>query len=226
MTAQALDENGDPIPGATGQCSFTVDRTPPTTTATVDPSGWSQQATVTLAADDGTGSGVVQTLYSINGGPEQVYTGPFTVATEGAQVSFASTDMAGNQEATQTVSPKVDTTAPVTTDDAGSAWHAGPWSLTLTPTDPLGPDGSHSGMSGGSATTAVLARQRRELAERHDCGLPALEARRRLGHLPGALPLHRRRRQHRADQVDHGADRQLAADVERRPHRRAATRPP
>ena len=41
----------------------------------------------------------------------------------------------------------------MTTDDAGSVWHAGPWSLTLTPTDPLAADGSHSGMSGGSAGT-------------------------------------------------------------------------
>jgi hypothetical protein len=153
VTARTLDEKGDPIPGATGQCSFTVDRTAPTTTATLDPSGWSQQATVALATDDGTGSGVAQTVYSINGGPEQVYAGPFTVATESAQVSFASTDMAGNQEPTQTVSPKVDTTAPTTTDDAGSTWHAGPWSLALTRLTPLAADGSHAGMTGGSAGT-------------------------------------------------------------------------
>ena len=153
VISQALDADGDPIAGAKGQCTFTVDRTAPTTTATIDPSGWSRQATVALATDDGTGSGAAHTLYSINGGPEQVYAGPFTVATEGAQVTFSSTDMAGNREATQTVSPKVDITSPVTTDNAGSAWHAGPWSLALTATDPLAPDGSHSGMSGGSAGT-------------------------------------------------------------------------
>jgi hypothetical protein len=153
VVAQALDVNGDPLADAKGQCSFTVDRSAPTTTATLDPSGWSQQAKVTLAADDGVGSGVAQTLYSINGGPEQVYAGPFTVATEGAQVAFSSTDTAGNQEPPRTVSPKVDTTAPTTTDNAGSGWHAGPWSLALTPTDPLAADGSHAGMSGGSAGT-------------------------------------------------------------------------
>ena len=149
VTAQALDENGDPIPGARSQCSFAVDRTAPTTTATVDPSGWSKQATITLAADDGTGSGVAQTLYSVDGGPEQAYAGPFTVATESAQVTFSSTDLAGNQEATEYISPQVDTTAPSTTDNTDGSWHKAPVTVALTPTDNAG----GSGMSGGDART-------------------------------------------------------------------------
>ncbi len=52
---------------------------------------------------------------------------------------------------------RVDTVAPVTTDDADpgglATWHAGPWSLTLSPTDPPASDGSHSGMAGGAAQT-------------------------------------------------------------------------
>jgi cytochrome c len=45
----------------------------------------------------------------------------------------------------------------VTTDNANpggvATWHAGPWTMTLTPADPLAGDGSHSGMVGGQATT-------------------------------------------------------------------------
>ncbi len=51
----------------------------------------------------------------------------------------------------------LDTTPPVTTDNANPGgvvtWHAGPWTLTLSPSDPLATDGSHAGMVGGPAKT-------------------------------------------------------------------------
>jgi len=62
-------------------------------------------------------------------------------------------DIAGNTSPVIGSTIALDTVAPVTTDDAGSAWHAGPWSLTLSPTDPLAGDGSHAGMVGGQAQT-------------------------------------------------------------------------
>jgi hypothetical protein len=57
-------------------------------------------------------------------------------------------DNAGNGGATATRIVRIDTTPPVTADNAGSgSWHPGPFTLRLTPSD----DGS--GMSGGQATT-------------------------------------------------------------------------
>jgi hypothetical protein len=66
-------------------------------------------------------------------------------------------DAAGSWGDTSSVQVNIDTTPPVTTDNANPGglptWHAGPWTMTLTPTDPPAGDGSHSGMVGGQATT-------------------------------------------------------------------------
>jgi large repetitive protein len=104
----------------------------------------------TLATDDGTGSGVARTVYSINGGPEQVYSGPFAFATEDAQVTFASIDEADNHETTRTVSPKIDATPPITTaSGADGLWHNSAVTVNFTATDNAG----GSGMVGGQAKT-------------------------------------------------------------------------
>jgi hypothetical protein len=59
---------------------------------------------VTLTATDNL-SGIAATTYQINGGSVHTYSGKFTVAGSGAhQVTFHSTDRAGNGEATQSVS--------------------------------------------------------------------------------------------------------------------------
>ena len=66
-------------------------------------------------------------------------------------------DTAGAAGPTAQRTVRVDTVAPITTDNANpgglSTWHAGPWSLALSPTDPPASDGSHSGMVGGAAQT-------------------------------------------------------------------------
>ena len=66
-------------------------------------------------------------------------------------------DTAGAVGPTVQRTVRVDTVAPITTDNANpgglSTWHAGPWSLALSPTDPSASDGSHSGMVGGAAQT-------------------------------------------------------------------------
>ncbi|HEY3331062.1 MAG TPA: PQQ-binding-like beta-propeller repeat protein [Capsulimonadaceae bacterium] len=85
-----------------------IDFTAPLTTAVVN------GAVVTLTASDAL-SGVATTLFSIDGGSQSAYNGPFTVAGDGAHtVSFSSVDVAGNAEAAKSVSLTVDTTAPVT----------------------------------------------------------------------------------------------------------------
>jgi hypothetical protein len=61
---------------------------------------------VTLTATDPSpGSGVASTVYQVNGGTVTTYTAPFTVSTAGANtITFHSTDVAGNVEATETAS--------------------------------------------------------------------------------------------------------------------------
>ena len=77
-----------------------IDVTMPTTTASVAPSNGSTSGdhTVTLSAIDNL-SGIAQTLYEIDGGNPQTYSGPFNIAGgEDRTVTFWSVDKAGNIE--------------------------------------------------------------------------------------------------------------------------------
>ncbi len=113
-----------------------IDTTAPVTTATTDPSGWTNgDVTVTLSATDQGGSGLNATYYKIGDGDPQTYSGPFTVSTA-AQISYWSTDRAGNAEQVNTLDPQIDTTAPVTTATTDpSDWTNGPVTVTLAATD-------------------------------------------------------------------------------------------
>ncbi|HEX4687644.1 MAG TPA: PxKF domain-containing protein [Nocardioides sp.] len=96
-----------------------IDRHPPVTTAsapTAPPSGWFTGAVeVSLDATDAL-SGVGETTYSIDGAAPKMYSGSFDVTGEGKhQVTFHSTDVAGNVEAAPTpLDVWIDTTAPAT----------------------------------------------------------------------------------------------------------------
>ncbi len=75
-----------------------IDKTAPHTSATL-----SGNMVVTLTRTDSL-SGVVSTVYQIDGGAAQTYTAPFTVSKPGSHtVAFHSTDYAGNVETTQSV---------------------------------------------------------------------------------------------------------------------------
>jgi hypothetical protein len=97
-----------------------IDRHPPVTTASapaVPSSGWyTSSVEVTLHATDAL-SGVDATTYSIDGGAPTAYTGSFDVTGDGKhQVTFYSTDVAGNvEEAPAPLDLWIDTTAPTTT---------------------------------------------------------------------------------------------------------------
>lgn len=95
----------------------------PTTDAQGIPSDWtSETVTVTLEAAD-IGRGVASTVYSVNDGGETGYSGPFTVSEEGVTtLDFKSTDLAGNVEATQTATVKIDKTAPEITLSPASSY--------------------------------------------------------------------------------------------------------
>lgn len=97
-----------------------VDRSRPTTTATVSDasgSGWHRgAATVTLTAADN-GSGVAETFYVLDQGSQKAYDGPIEVTGDGLhEVTFWSRDRAGNvEQAGAPVTLQVDGAAPRTT---------------------------------------------------------------------------------------------------------------
>ena len=103
---RALDGAGNV--SATHSCTIWIDTQAPSTTASGladdDLSGWtSASRTVELTPDDGMGSGVAVTTYSVDGGPSQTYTGAFVVSGAGQHpVTYSSTDAAGNLEAPKT----------------------------------------------------------------------------------------------------------------------------
>jgi len=88
------------------------DTTAPVTTASTDPTGWTNgKVDVTLTAADAGGSGLDTTWYQIGNGPATPYSGPIT-ATDATPITYWSTDKAGNKEAPNTLTPQIDTTAP------------------------------------------------------------------------------------------------------------------
>jgi alpha-L-rhamnosidase len=105
---RATDAAGNVSP--TGSRTLRVDRTPPTTTATV------RGAVVTLAATDAA-SGVAGSEYRIGDGAWQAYTAPVTVPGTAPQtVGYRSTDKAGLVEQARSVAVRpeaADTTRPV-----------------------------------------------------------------------------------------------------------------
>jgi internalin A len=93
-----------------------LDTTPPVTTISGGPFGvWTNSVPVSfnLSATDA-GSGVASTLYTLNGGNAQVYSGASVpVSVDGVtEVSYWSTDNADNMETARTATIKIDTVAP------------------------------------------------------------------------------------------------------------------
>jgi hypothetical protein len=143
----AVDVAGNPGPTSTRQ--VIIDTTPPVTTDNA-PSGWQGHAvTVTLTPKD-TGSGMsggqAGTWYSIDGGAATPGTS-VAVGNGTHTVTYYSRDAAGNVETAHSVTVKVDTAPPVTTDDAPSGWQTHAVTVKLTPSD------AGSGMVGGQAGT-------------------------------------------------------------------------
>ena len=125
--------------------AFTISITTPVTTASLaGPQGtdgyYTGDVTVTLTAKSAS-STVSGTFYSVDGGAQQTYTAPFAVSGDSAHtVTFHSTDAAGDTEAPQTVTAKIDAVAPTTTAGAsgpqnGAGVYTGAVSVTLAATD-------------------------------------------------------------------------------------------
>ncbi|HEX8500818.1 MAG TPA: pectinesterase family protein, partial [Pyrinomonadaceae bacterium] len=123
--------------------------------------GWhNADVTVTLAAGDNPGgSGLHEIIYSVNGATHHVHGTPATVAVtaEGTTViTFYSKDEAGNSEAPQTFTVKLDKTAPVISDVTRTAANAAGWNNTdvvagYTATDAL------SGFDSGASLSGTLS---------------------------------------------------------------------
>jgi hypothetical protein len=123
--------------------TFTASTTVPTTSATglTDSSSWvaSDPRSVTLTGDDGDGSGIAHTYYTIDGGGQQTYAGAFDISAEGPHwVTYWSVDLLGNAETPQTGYVNIDTSAPaVTPSGYDTAWHRHAVPVTITATDLL-----------------------------------------------------------------------------------------
>jgi C1A family cysteine protease len=126
--------------------AFTVaasgDTTPPVTTASGVPSGWSQTpATLIFSVDDGVGVGGQTTFASVDGGSYQPHLSLMLSSDGTHTVSYYSIDKAGNAEAPKSVTVKIDGTKPSTTAtnlqaSATTGWlSAGSVNVVLTPTD-------------------------------------------------------------------------------------------
>jgi outer membrane protein assembly factor BamB len=126
--------------------SFTVDTTPPITTASVSgpagTNGWYTGAVqVTLSASDASGA---TSYYRLDGAAAQASSGPVTVSGDAVHsVEYWSVDGAGNGETHRTLEVKIDGTAPTLAWGAptpaanAGGWNNGPVDLPYTTADNL-----------------------------------------------------------------------------------------
>ena len=115
-----------------------IDAAAPVTQAAVSgtsgTNGWYRSAVqVSLSASDSL-SGVQNSYYRVDGGASQTYAGSFSISASGQHtVDYWSTDIAGNIEATRSVSIKIDTIAPLVTATANpSTANKNPRPVTVT----------------------------------------------------------------------------------------------
>jgi len=142
----ATDELGNEEAHHTG-CVNIDTLAPVTTDDYAGGSAWQTgPVSFTLKADDAT-SGVAGTIWSVDGGASQSGTDVIVTGDGEHTVTYASTDAAGNVEATHSVTVRIDAGAPATADDAPPGWRTSDTTVTLTPKD------AFSGMTGGYATT-------------------------------------------------------------------------
>ena len=110
--------------------------------------GWrNTPAQITLSPTDAR-SGVAASYYTVDGGPAQTYSGPFTVDGSGVhQVSYWSVDNVGNTEVPKSTEVKIDKDAPTTESSlsgplGNNDYYTGNVQVTLTATDNLSGVGS------------------------------------------------------------------------------------
>lgn len=159
-TATCTDRAGNRT--TTTVSGIKIDRTAPTTAASVAgdlTNGWyNADVSFTLAGSDNL-SEVAGTVYSIDGGTPQHYSGAVSIGTNGAHtVTYWSTDEAGNVEdrTGNSITLKLDKTAPTLTGEATTApnakgWYAGEVTVAWTCSD------SGSGLDGACPADSTIS---------------------------------------------------------------------
>jgi hypothetical protein len=141
-----------------------IDTTSPVTgsavAGTTGMNGWYVSAVqVSLGASDNV-SGLQASYYQVDGGSAQTYTSPFSISANGPHtIEFWSVDAAGNTEAHQTRTVRIDTAAPVTgaavSGTAGTnGWYASAVQVSLSAADnSSGVQASYYQVDGGPVQT-------------------------------------------------------------------------
>jgi hypothetical protein len=117
-----------------------IDTTAPTTTApglsaAANPA-WTNKDRLSLTASDDL-SGVAATYYTVDGGAQQTYSAPFTLADGPHTVTYWSIDKAGNVEAPHSGYVRIDTIGPTTLAHAASGHRGKPIALRFMVRDNL-----------------------------------------------------------------------------------------
>ena len=129
-----------------------VDAAPPVTTDDVPAGLIASPVAVTLAASDGTGSGVAHTYYVIGTNPPNPTTASAIydpshrpVLANGEEIKYFSVDAVGNVETVETsTAARVDQSRPLTTDNVPAGWVARAVTVILTATDAGGSGVAHT----------------------------------------------------------------------------------
>ncbi|MDO8916095.1 MAG: chitobiase/beta-hexosaminidase C-terminal domain-containing protein, partial [Coriobacteriia bacterium] len=119
------------------------------------PSGWaSSTVNVAISATD-TLSGVFARMYKLDSSAVTTYSGTFPVSAEGTHTLwFYALDVAGNQETSNVVQVRVDTSVPTISSDAPGGWVNGPVYVHLTSGDAVsGVESVKYSLDGGEPTT-------------------------------------------------------------------------
>ncbi len=147
VTYWSVDAAGNTEAAATTHIK--LDSVEPVTTIATSPASpdgvnsWFQRSSVTftLSASDAS-SGTASTLYTVDGGAQQTYSGTVTISTQGDHtVSYWSVDNADNTEAANTTHIKLDNVGPATT----------------IATTPAAPDGTNNWFKRASVTFTLAA---------------------------------------------------------------------
>ena len=157
-----------------------VDSAAPTTQITTGgtgANGWYRGPVQVGLSGSDPESGVAFTMYRVDGGQTQIYSGPFTISGEGQhEVLYYSNDKLGHNEAQQSATIRIDSTLPtaqisVSGTVGGNGYYKGPVQFTIAASDNLsGVASTYYRINGGP--TQVYSRSFHYFSRWHlQCGL-------------------------------------------------------
>ncbi len=135
VTFWSVDRAGNVEPPT--MTTIHTDWTPPSTTSDLN-DGWAaDDVRVALTADDDV-TGVRETLYWLDEGTPEVYSGPFDVTQEGeTTLHYLSVDDLDNEEDVRVETVRIDRTPPTATHELASEWASGTARITFIGQDEL-----------------------------------------------------------------------------------------